>query len=486
MLDAIAKPFGVLLLWLYQLVDNYGLAIILFACVVKLILLPFQMKSKKSMMRMNRLNPKVKELEKRHEGNQRKYQEEVSKLYKEAHVNPMSGCLWALIPWPILLALYRAIRFPLTTMMGVPSELLAEGGAITQKLAELGFESSASSAYIQLSQSQFISEHFEEFAGLSDKLVNINYKFLGLNMGDMPQWNFFTKCDWSQVSSWLPALGMFLIPIISAVLSWATTKVTQASNPSVGGTAQAQAQAQMKTMNLIMPLMSLYICFIMPSVLGIYWIANSALAIIQELILNRHYKKIMDKEDAERLEQEKLREAEFERKRQETERRKAEGATTRNANTSKKKIQAKQKAELDELKAAAIREEKAKRREKLGITEEEKPDSQVGNRRYARGRAYVPDRFTNPEAAAEATAAAAAESEFGASIDETVADDVVLTVETAADESVETSMEDAPEEESSQSEDIAEDAEEDEATEEADENDDGDAEEDDEDEQEDQ
>lgn len=430
MLDAIAKPFGILLLWIYGVVGNYGVAIILFACAVKLILLPFQMKSKKSMMRMTRLGSKMKELERRHEGNQRKYQEEVAKLYKEEGVSPMSGCLWSLIPFPILLALYRAIRFPLTTMMGVPGELVAEGGAIAQKLAELGFESGTNNAYIQLTQSQFISEHFEQFAGLSDKLVNINYSFLGLNIGDMPQWNFFVKCDWSQVSSWLPALGMFMIPVISGVMSWLSMKITQAASPSTGN--QAQAQAQMKMMNMMMPLVSLYICFIMPAALGIYWIANSVLMIIQELILNKHYKKIMDAEDAERLERDKLREAEFERKRQETERLKAEGATTRNSNTSKKKLQAKQKAELDAVRAAAARQEKEERRKRLGITEEEKPASQVGNRRYARGRAYVPDRYTNPEAAAEATAAAAAESEFGESIDETEADDAAAAGTEAA------------------------------------------------------
>ncbi len=437
MLNAIAKPFGILLLWIYGIVGNYGVSIILFACVVKLILLPFQMKSKKSMMRMNRLSGKMKELEKRHEGNQRKYQEEVAKLYKEEGVSPMSGCLWSLIPFPILLALYQAIRYPLTTMMGVPAELLAEGGAIAAKLAETGFASTMNDAYIQLAQSQWISAHWDSFAGLSEKLVQINYNFLGLNIGDMPQWNFFVKCDWSSTASWLPALGLFLIPVISGVMSWLSMKVSQAANPSAGG-AQAQAAAQqMKIMNLMMPLVSVYIGFIMPAALGVYWIANSLLAVIQELILNRHYKKIMDAEDAERLERDKLREAEYERKRQETERLKAEGATTRNANTSKKKLQAKQKAELDELRAAAVRQEKEERRKKLGITEEEKPASQVGNRRYARGRAYVPDRYTNPEAAAEATAAAAAESEFGESIDELEVDDVPVA-ESAAAEDAET------------------------------------------------
>lgn len=422
MLDAIAKPFGVLLLWLYRLVSNYGVAIILFAIIVKLIMLPFQMKSKRGMMRMSRLNEKMQELQKRHEGNQRKYQEEVAKLYRDEGVNPMSGCIWMLIPYPILLALYRAIRFPLTVMMGVPEDLLAEGGAIAQKLTQTGFTTSLNQAYIQLAHSEWISEHWADFAPLSDKLVQINYKFLGMNLGRLPQWNFFAKVDWSDKSDWLPALALFMIPVVSALMSWLSMKVSQNTNPGANSAAQQQAQAQMKTMNLMMPLMSLYFCFIMPAALGIYWIANSVLIMVQELILNKYYKKVLDAEDAERREKEKLREAELERKRQETERLKAEGATQINANTSKKKQKAQQKAELDELRAAAIREEKAERRKKLGIVEEEKPASQVGNRRYARGRAYVPDRFTNPERAAEATAAAAAESEGAPSLEEEAAE----------------------------------------------------------------
>ena len=433
MLHAIAKPFGVLLLWIYNLVENYGIAIFLFACVVKVILLPFQMKSKKSMMRMNRLAPKVKELEKKHSGNPQKYQAEVSKLYKQEKINPMSGCLWSLIPFPILIALYEAIRYPLTTMMGVGEELIAQGGVIANKLAELGYVPSATEAYLQLEQSQFISAHFDAFAGLSDKLVQINYKFLGMNLGSIPNWKFFMSTNWSDVGEWAPALGLFLIPFVSALLSWLQMKVSTAAQKKdkKDETKQdAATAAQMKSMNLMMPFMSLYFCFIMPGALGVYWIFNSLLAMVQELILNRYYQKVMDKEDAIRLEKEKLREAELERKRQETERLKAEGKSAANTNTSKKK----QKAELDELRAAAVREERAKRREMLGIQEEEKPASQVGNRRYARGRAYVADRFTNPEAAAEATAAAAAESEFGAAIDESE-DEVLVTEETCVPES---------------------------------------------------
>ena len=405
--DYIAKPFGWLLMALNNLVGNYGVAVFLFALVVKLILLPFQMKSKKSMMRMSALQPQIAELQKRHEGNPRKLQEETSKLYKEEHVNPMSGCLWSLIPFPILLALYRAIRFPLTTMMGVASDLVAEGGALATKLADMGFSSTANAAYIQLQQSQFISNHWSEFdfTTISEKIQFINYRFLGMNLGDMPKLKF-----WESGLTWA-AIGLFLIPIVSAALSYLQMVISQKSTPQTGTTQQqAQSAQSMKTMNFMMPLVSLYICFIMPAALGVYWIFTSLLGIVQDVILNKVYGKQMELEKAEREARQKAREAEYERKRQETERLRAEGKTQENANTSKKKQQARQRAELDELRAAAVRSERAAKRAALGIEEEKIPDSQVGNRRYARGRAYVADRFTHPEAAEEATAAAAEES----------------------------------------------------------------------------
>ena len=427
--DYIAIPFGWLLMTLYNLVNNYGIAIFLFALVVKLILLPFQMKSKKSMMRMSALQPQIAELQKRHEGNPRKLQEETSKLYKEEHVNPMSGCLWSLIPFPILLALYRAIRFPLTTMMGVPRDLVAEGGALATKLAEMGFSSSANSAYIQLQQSQFISNNWDkfDFTTISEKIQFINYRFLGINLGDMPKIKF-----WENGLTWA-AIGLFLIPLISAGLSYLQMVISQKSTPTAGGAAAQQSAQQMKMMNLMMPLVSLYICFIMPAALGIYWIFTSLLGIIQDVILNKVYGKQMEAEKAEREARQRAREAEFERKRQETERLRAEGKTQENTNTSKKKQQARQRAEMDELRAAAVRGEKAAKRAAMGIEEDKIPDSQVGNRRYARGRAYVADRFTNPEGAEEATAAAAEESALWTAEHPDAADDETVTeaVETA-------------------------------------------------------
>lgn len=431
MLDAIATPFGWLMRQFYALTGNFGLAVILFSLAVTIVLLPFMAKSKKGMMRMTRLQPKLMELQKKHEGNQQKLNEEIAKLYRQEKASPMGGCLWSLLPFPILLALYRAVIKPLTIVMGVPDELLAEGGALLNRLNELGFTlaEGANSYYAQIYQSEFITANFDQFAGISDKLIPMDFNFLGLNLAATPNWHFWAF-DFSE-GVW-PVIGLFLIPIISAALSYLSMQISQKVNGTTATTAQAQSTNKM--MLWMMPLMSLWLGFTLPAAMGIYWIMNSITGIIRDTGLTAYYKKKLDAEDAVRRAEEREREEELERKRQETERLRAMNATTVNKNTSKKKQQAQAAQANTERKAAAEREERAARRERLGVKEEEKPASQVGNRRYARGRAYVADRFTNPEGAEEATAAAAAESEFGESIDP----DVPEAVETAArDESQE-------------------------------------------------
>ena len=431
MLDAIATPFGWLMRQFYALTGNFGLAVILFSLAVTIVLLPFMAKSKKGMMRMTRLQPKLMELQKKHEGNQQKLNEEIAKLYRQEKASPMGGCLWSLLPFPILLALYRAVIKPLTIVMGVPDELLAEGGALLNRLNELGFSlaEGANSYYAQIYQSEFITANFDQFAGISDKLIPMDFNFLGLNLAATPNWHFWAF-DFSE-GVW-PVIGLFLIPIISTALSYLSMYISQKVNATTATTAQAQSTNRM--MLWMMPLMSLWLGFTLPAAMGIYWIMNSLTGIIRDTALTAYYKKKLDAEDAVRRAEEREREEELERKRQETERLRAMNATTVNKNTSKKKQQAQAAQANTERKAAAEREERAARRERLGVKEEETPASQVGNRRYARGRAYVADRFTNPEGAEEATAAAAAESEFGESIDP----DVPEAVETAArDESQE-------------------------------------------------
>lgn len=431
--DIITYPFAMLLLWLYNITVNYGVAIILFAIILKFVFLPFQAKSKFSMMRMTRLTPYMKELEKKHQGNTQKYQEEVARLYREEHVNPMSGCLWNLVPIIVLFMLYRVIRLPLSSMMRLTGDQVQ---TITNKLVDLGLYTipAKKDAYVEITLANLVHEHADKLSDLFQsmpRLVDINFSFLGMNLGHRPQWNFLWTADWSRTDVWLPAFGLFLIPIVSGILSYFSMKVSMATNPQTATDSQQQAQqASMKSMMLMMPFMSVWFGFVMPAGLGVYWIANSLLAMIQEIILNKKYNAILDVEDADRRERLQAREMELERKRQETEKLRAANATERNRNTSKKKLQTAQKTQ-DEARLAAERaKEKERRRKEMGISND-KPASQVGNRTYARGRAYVADRFTNPDEAEAKTMAAAARSGLDEQVDEEFDEQAKLSIDEA-------------------------------------------------------
>lgn len=396
----IYKALGAVLLAFYNWTGSYGWAILLFGLIVKLIMLPFQMKSKHSMMRTTMLTPRIKELEKQCGSNKQKYQEEVSKLYKEAKVNPMSGCLWTLIPFPILIILYRVVRMPLSYLMGLSGDQIT---TLTETMTRLGAYTAPAKAdaYVEMTLANKLCENFSAIvsdsgvAAFADQLKALNFHFLGLNLAQKPTLMFWQAEGFSENA--LPFILMFLIPFISAGLTILQTKLTQAMNPP----QDAQAAQTSKTMNLMMPLMSIYICFIMPVAMGVYWIEQSVFGIIQEFFLNRYYKGKLDAEMKEFNEAQAKKDAEMARKRAETERLKAEGKTQVNANTSKKRLAAQEKNAEEQRQAAIRAAERAARNEGAEI-----PASQVDNRRYARGRAYVADRFDNiaAEESAEAEA----------------------------------------------------------------------------------
>ncbi len=384
MLSFIAKPFGMLLMWLYDWLGNYGLAIILFSLLVKIILLPFQLKSKKGMLRQQRLQPRIADIQKRYAGNQQKINEETQKIYQEENINPMSGCLWSFVPLPILIALYQAIRYPITIMMGVASEALEEGGALLARLTGAGYEASVNAAYQQIEQAQFISANWGKFEGVVDKLKQIDFSFFGVNLGDVPDWKYLFTANFGSWEDFWPGFGLFLIPIIAAVLTWLSSKAAVASS------GQKQ-DPNMNSMNIMMPMMTLVFAFMMPSSMGLYWACGSLFGIVQDIILNKYYNKVLDKEDAINIERRKAREAEIEAKRRETERQRAEGITSVNPNTSKRK---QQKKDSKEREAKAAEYERRKALEK-GEEVDAEP-GRIGDRKYARGRAYDPDRYKKP------------------------------------------------------------------------------------------
>ena len=375
----ICVPFAWLVRLFYNLTNSYGVALILFTLVIKLIMLPFQMKSKKSMMRMSRVSGQMQELQKRYAKNQAKLQEEMQKLYEEEGVNPMSGCLWSLIPFPILIALYSIIRQPITHFMMLSKDVLqtvvqsaADAGVNLTNIVMMdkatGTPALKDGLYQLASYGQINLVKAVQEMGLStpEGWFDMNYNFLGLDLTATP-WEYVKNFTFT----WA-VIGVILIPILAGLSQFVFSKLTMKTQPQ----ADAAGGASMKSMMYMLPLMSVYIAFIMPAALGVYWIAQSVFSLIQEAILNKTFSAKLSEEEEARFQarqadrQKRMEEARIqERQRQQEEQKKQ---------TLREKQQAAQAAKAVKAAKAATSTTEAGR---------------VGDRPYARGRAYKADRY---------------------------------------------------------------------------------------------
>lgn len=375
----ICVPFAWLVRLFYNLTNSYGVALILFTLVIKLIMLPFQMKSKKSMMRMSRVSGQMQELQKRYAKNQAKLQEEMQKLYEEEGVNPMSGCLWSLIPFPILIALYSIIRQPITHFMMLSKDVLqtvvqsaADAGVNLTNIVMMdkatGTPALKDGLYQLASYGQINLVKAVQEMGLStpEGWFDMNYNFLGLDLTATP-WEYVKNFTFTWAM-----IGVILIPILAGLSQFVFSKLTMKTQPQ----ADAAGGASMKSMMYMMPLMSVYIAFIMPAALGVYWIAQSVFSLIQEAILNKTFSAKLSEEEEARFQarqadrQKRMEEAHIqERQRQQEEQKKQ---------TLREKQQAAQAAKAVKAAKAATSTTEAGR---------------VGDRPYARGRAYKADRY---------------------------------------------------------------------------------------------
>ena len=357
----ICVPFAWLTRLFYTWTGSYGIALILFTLMVKLVLLPFQLKSKKSMLRMGRMSSKVQEIQKRYANNKEKQQQEIADLYAREGVNPMSGCLWSFLPFPILIALYYIIRTPLRYFMSLSNEIIAK---ITELAVSLGYVSGASgqaAAYDQIYLAKFIHEHWAEFDGKFPGLIDLNYHFLGMDLSNVPKDLFgqFPSGGWA-------VIGLMIMPLISAALQFLMTQISMKSN------GNANMNGSSKAMLYMMPLMTVWMGYILPAALCVYWIANAAFSCLQELLLNKKFNAILDREETDKERQK--REARYAKMQ----------AARENYNR-----------QLEESKGAKKPQSQPQSKKKKsgshseGTTEAGK----VGNRPYARGRAYREDYY---------------------------------------------------------------------------------------------
>ena len=293
LVDLIQVPFGYLLSWLNQLTTNYGLALILFAIALKVILFPATAKAKKNSMKMSRMSPKLQALQKKYGNDQQKLNEATRALYAEEGVSMGGGCLWSLIPLFILIPLYAVVRQPIQYMLHESADVANQIVNIIKEAAPEAFGKNA--YYDQMIAAPLIPQYAEQLKGIVANpatLEGLNFNFLGIDLGLVPTFNVF---KW-EVWNWA-AIGLFLLPVLSAGGQVLNMFISQRMNNSLvtdekglqdKETAKnSQSNQTSKMMLYTMPLMSLWIGFTVPGALSLYWFVQGLVSMLMDVYLTK-------------------------------------------------------------------------------------------------------------------------------------------------------------------------------------------------------
>ena len=276
--------------------NSYALALILYALVFKLVFLPFAIKQQKNQVKMANLTPKIELIKAKYRGRNdrttmQKMQQEIMELQQREGVSMFGGCLPMLIQLPIIIFLYNVIRSPLTHICGIKGDaqtalkgnfanfynanptLIAEGSDAAKMADALMADQIKAVSVIQ----QNSGFNFLEGVATNGRPIP-DMSLFGLDLGHVPYELFDNWGLW-----WL-----LFIPVLAAGLQWLSmffTKMWNGNANQVAG-SDAQAQASMKMMDIIFPLMTLWIAFSFTSLMGLYWVFQSVLAILQTFIIS--------------------------------------------------------------------------------------------------------------------------------------------------------------------------------------------------------
>lgn len=282
MINFFSNIFGYVLNMIYNLVSNYGLAIILFSILVKIIMLPLSIKQEKTLKKNQKIQEEMKIIQIKHNGNQEKINQEMMELYKREKMNPFGGCFSIIIQFILLFAMFYLVRSPLTYMKKIDTNVIEnQKNEIRQELGD----NSISSNYPEISVIRYIQEK-----DLKDNEMYINMNFLGLDLNKVPQENF-------------KDLKVFIIPVLYVVSSIVSIKLSTAMNGNKKKENEkdedkkdkedpTEMAAQMnKSMSWMMPILSVTIALMAPLGLALYWLVNNIIMIIERLILNKIFSK---------------------------------------------------------------------------------------------------------------------------------------------------------------------------------------------------
>lgn len=330
----ISKPLGWIISFCYNLVNNYALALLLFALVMQIILLPLGIKQQKNSVKQAKMRPKEMAIRNKYKGRtdketQQKMQNEILDMYQKEHFNPMGGCLPLLIQLPILFALFNVVTQPLTYICGYEKQVIYDFAVeVIEQKYDVDITTEAGLAALTDEQKTNIGEEYARFliwdtknakpveynsfrlssneiniiAGMKDILKDLEPGTVSpfvYNNGeeqkvvvseDLPNFNLsgdfmdlsvtpkFT--DFGNKNGWL-----LLIPLLTAVFTYGSQFITKKYTYQSTIQENQDMGCSMKMMQYSMPLLSVYISFQMAAAIGLYWIFRNILTTVQTILL---------------------------------------------------------------------------------------------------------------------------------------------------------------------------------------------------------
>ena len=299
----IADIFGYLLNFLYEFFGNYGISIIIFSVLLRLILLPITINQQKSMKKSAKIQGEIQAIQAKYKNNPEKLNQETMELYKREKMSPFSGCFSAIIQIFIILSVFWLVSSPLTHMRNVQKLNLDLYNEYKTKVEE---NTSTKANYKEIAMINLIEADYRE---IEEKLkeenienrqelenrkqelekIRINMEFLGLDLSKVPTQS-------------LGDFRVYIIPILYVVSSFISIRLTTNSqnnknndnNENQNGSEQAM-QSMSKSMSYMMPIMSVSIAAVAPLGLALYWLISNVLMIIERLIM----KKFIDSKEEE-------------------------------------------------------------------------------------------------------------------------------------------------------------------------------------------
>ncbi len=342
---SISSLFGYILNFIYNLVQNYGLAIIIFSILLKIVLLPISVKQQKTMKKTAKIQGKVKEIQNKYKNDQGKMNQEMMELYKRENMSPFSGCLSSILQIVLLLAMFGLVRNPITYMLKVDTNTVNE---ISNYIRQENEENKIDNAYPQISILKYVSKNKDKVIDLNEiknkeqegkednnseenenndkediediedennedseektveskyekkeialKDLYLNMNFIGLDLSNIPKENW---------DNWT----VFVIPVLYVLTSFISMKLTtnmtkQEKNNEIIEVKsdkkepdnQEMTEQMNKNMTWFLPIMSVSISLIAPLGLALYWLVNNILMIAERIIIN----KVLELEEGEK------------------------------------------------------------------------------------------------------------------------------------------------------------------------------------------